>query len=71
MNKIAKVSSYRTTDGQLFCNEKDASTHQDSINYRQAIEKIVYKIYFDNMSSIDIVDGFLEHKNELVEAING
>lgn len=66
---IQKVDAWRTPDGEVFTDEKEAIRHQKAVTLEEKLNAIVEDAYYYNCGPEEIVRGLLEQKDELIEAL--
>lgn len=68
---IRKVSTYKTSDGQLFPNIKDAREHERDVAAKSAIKKFARSVMFHGMDADDLAEALEERGHEIkIDAYN-
>lgn len=62
---MESVSAYKTSDGKLWGDPRDATAHEKSLTRRKEIEDWVDRHCFSQMHTSDIVDELVEHGHEI------
>ncbi len=62
---VEKVQKFKTTDGELFDNEKEAKGHQKDVDLKKGLEFIVSQFFYRGIENRYIVDGLIENIDRL------
>jgi len=67
---MKKINAYKTSDGFLTEDKKEAENRQKDINLKQAVEKIIDDCGWNGMSKDDAVDIIIDNKEEFKKCLS-
>ncbi len=69
MASIKKIQAFKTSDGRVFEDDGAAQEHQAKIDLREGLRLIVEKFFYRGIDEHNVVDGLMEHEEELRKLI--
>lgn len=68
---IAKITAWRTSNGEIFDNEGDARSAENRLSIIEGISALVCRYGWRNMAPDEIVDMLFDYRDEFSQALKG
>lgn len=63
--KIEKIDAFKTTDSKVFEDKNLAEKHQDELDYKDKLTKILDNVWYRGIDMEDVIEVLVKHREEL------